>query len=157
MNKKKETGSIWALMSMTLDKIFGENNVIHLYYANGPYKVIRIICEGLDLPMYIQSLMGDREALAMEEDEYQDIAEYWYDEYTDDPEIVKVMASEKIKELFGGIPYGHIHIFDDTLHPIHTNVLSYEGQTLQQLCFGIGLGMPEWAETLTTTEYKVWE
>lgn len=155
MNTDKEVGQIRELMGITLDEIFDQNHSI-LYSISGSHRLIRISPMPLNLPEYIRTTMGDCEVMDMEEGEYEAIAEYWYGEYTDDPKVTEEIARDAIKGLFGRIPSGYVHIRDEhegQVFPLETYTMFYEDQTLQQLCFSVGLRMPEWMET----ECEVWE
>ncbi len=151
---EKEVGQIRELLNMTLDEIFEKNNSI-LYCMGGFHRLVRITYEHLDLPEYIQQVIGDYEVLDMEAGEFEAIAEYWYGEYSDDPKVTEEIARDAIKGLFGRIPSGYVHVKDEVehLYPIDFYTITYEGQTLQQLCFIMSLRMPEWMET----ECEVWE
>ena len=151
---EKEVRQIRELLSMTLDEIFEKNNSI-LYCMGGSHRLVRITYEHIDLLDYIQAVMGDYEMLDMEAGDFEAIAEYWYGEYSDDPKVTEEIATNAIKELFGRVPSGCVHIKDEIehLHPIDTYTICYEGQTLQQLCFTMAIRMPEWAET----ECETWE
>lgn len=154
MNTDKEVRQIRELMNMTLDEIFEKNSSI-LCCMGRSHRPVRITCEHLDLPEYIQTVMGDYESLDMESGDFEAIAEYWYGEYSDDPKVTEEIATNAVRELFGRIPSDIVHIKDEEehLYPIDAYNIFYEGQTLQQLCFAMGLRMPEWAET----ECGIWE